>query len=312
MVVGLGLHRPSSAAERAALERLVPWPVYDHTVDDVVTLGEADGVPLTVTRRVAEASRIVTVGVVELHQYAGFSGGHKGVVVGCGGRDTLAALHARDLVCDPRVVVGALEGNPFRDAVDALGEGLGTVELALQALPDGRWVAGPPVAAHRAAAHAQRVWEPTEGTWDTALLRVPAAKAANVYQASRAATYLGLSPDPPLAPGARLVLDAACPEGVGRGAGEQAFAALLASTEAPWTSLLEGPAPRGAGLQRAWMLARLAQRYELVIGGCETAEELRAVGLDAREAPADELAGDHALVVDAPFVRLPQRARASS
>ncbi len=312
MLVGLGLHRPSSERERATLQGDVPWRVHDHDLDDVVDLGTVDGVPLQVTRRVTRFERVVTVGIVELHQYAGFSGGHKGVVVGCGGRDTLAALHARDLVCDPRVVVGKLEGNPFRDAVDALGERLGTVELALQALPDGRWAAGPAMAAHRAAAAAQDVWTREPKTWDTALLRVPTAKAANVYQASRAATYLGLSPAPPLADGARLVLDAACPEGVGRGAGERAFAELLASEAPPWSGLLEGPAPRGAGLQRAWMLARLARRYRLVVAGCQTADELRAVGLEATSAPADEVAGRDALTVEQPFVRLPQRAAASS
>ncbi len=312
MLVGLGLHRPTSPAERATLAKSVDWPILDHDLDDVVDLDQVDGVPLQVTRRVAEAERVLTVGVVELHQYAGFSGGHKGVVVGCGGRDTLAALHRRDLVCDPRVEVGRLSQNPFRDAIDALGERLGTVESALQALPDGRWVAGPPIAAHRAAAEAQDVWTPVSKDYDSVLLRVPTAKAANAYQASRAATYLGLSPAPPLRPGAHLVVDAACPEGVGRGAGEQAFAALLGSTRPPWGQLLSGSAARGAGLQRAWMLARLARRFRLTFAGCQTAAELRSFGLDATEEPAEQVAGERALQVPAPFVSLPQRAVASS
>jgi hypothetical protein len=64
------------------------------------------------------------------------------------------------------------------------------------------------------------------------ILRVPRAKAANFYQASRAATYLALSPSPPLLDGARIVLDAACPDGAGDGSGERAFAHLMAMTAA--------------------------------------------------------------------------------
>ena len=46
-----------------------------------------DGIEV-VARPVAEAPYAIVVGVVELHQYAGVSGGHKAVAVGCGGRQT--------------------------------------------------------------------------------------------------------------------------------------------------------------------------------------------------------------------------------
>ena len=129
-------------------------------------------------------------------------------------------------------------------------------------------------------------------------------------QASRAATYLGLSDDPPLAPGATLFLDAACAEGLGEGDGERAFAAVLAAGATPWGALLDGPAPVGAGTQRAIMLAATLRRFPIVVCGVADPAPLRALGLDASAAPAESLAPADALVVADPFGKLPRFARA--
>lgn len=305
VIVGLGAHRPMTDAELAPLRAVSTWPVLNHDPDACTSLGEVDGVPCLVHPAIAEADAVLAVGKVELHQYAGFSGGHKAVSIGCGGRETLAAMHARDMVCHPDVVVGRLAGNPFRDRVDALGRACG-LGFALQALPDGRWVGGDPEDALRVAAAALDPWRWVDRAYDTCVLRVPRAKAVNAYQASRAPTYLALSPAPPLVDGARLIVDAACPEGVGLGSGERALAEVLRRFAPPWAEVLTGPPPRGAGVQRVFIFARLAQRYRMIFAGCDDPAPLRAVGLDATATPADALAGPDALVVEAPFERLPQ------
>ncbi len=58
--------------------------------------------------------------------------------MGCGGRDTLAALHARELVCHADVEVGRLAGNPFRAAVDAFSHGEPPPPDALANLSEGQ------------------------------------------------------------------------------------------------------------------------------------------------------------------------------
>lgn len=305
VVVGLGLHRKLNDSERAPIEAAGGWPVTDHDPDDCADLGRVGDVPCLVNRTLLAAELVLAVGVVELHQYAGFSGGYKAVAVGCGGRQTLAALHDRALVLHPDVRVGRLAGNPFRERVDALGERIG-LHFALQALPDGRWVGGSPREALAEAAAALDPWEEIDRRYSSVILRVPGAKAANFYQASRAATYLALSDRPPLEPGALLVLDARCPEGAGQGSGERAFAELLSAHPPPWQTVLDGDAPEGAGLQRAFMLARLAQNYRLVVAGCERPQELLALGIDATSLPAEAVAGPGALEIPHPFERLPQ------
>ena len=116
------------------LSHLDGFDLVQHDPDDVVPTAVVDGIPGSVSRVVAEAPYAVAVGVVELHQYAGVSGGHKAVAVGCGGRETISALHHRERVVSPGVEIGRISGNPFRQAVDALGEAAGC-RLALVYVP---------------------------------------------------------------------------------------------------------------------------------------------------------------------------------
>jgi len=298
VVVGLGLHRPMSELELAPL---LPWRPVLHDPDDVVPTATIDGVPGAISRHLLGCDAIVGLGVAELHQYAGLSGGHKGVVVGCGGRATISTLHHRDRVLAPGVRLGRLDGNPFREAVDALGEAAG-VGWSLVWVPAARlWIGGPPRAVLREALSRIDPWEPVSGAVPGAVLRVPPVKASSFYQASRAATYLGLSPSPPVVEGGTLLLEAACPEGLGA---ESGFVAALQREPPPWTGLLTGPPPEGPGAQRAVMIALLARRFRLVIAGCRDPEALRAVGLEATEAPASLPPGW--LEVARPFERIPQ------
>jgi len=298
--VGLGLHRRMTAPERA---RLAAWHPTEHDPDNCCTTAMVDGIPGAVFRPVARLDRAVGIGTVELHQYAGVSGGHKAVSVGCGGRQTLAALHHRDRVTAPGVRVGKVAHNPFRAAVDALGEAAGCTHALVYLPGTGEWGFGEPRALIEAAATRLPAWEPVPRRADTVLLHVPRVKASSLYQASRAATYLALSPHPPLVPGATLRLVAPLPEGLGAEAG---FQAALHAHRPPWDALLTGPPPTGAGAQRAVMLALLARQYRLELWGVDDPQPFLAVGIPAsrRPPPVDT----DQLVVPHPFAVLPQLA----
>lgn len=299
-IVGLGLHRRMAGHE---LPRS-PIPLVQHDPDDVVPTATIDGIPGAVARACAEAEVVLGVGVVELHQYAGFSGGHKAVAVGCGGRATIDALHHRDRVTAPGVALGRLAGNPFRDTIDALGRAARCTWCLLSA--GERWVAGEPGAALAEAAAQLRCWIDVPRRYAQAVVRVRGPKAASFYQASRAYTYLALSDAPPLLPGAPIVLDAPCPESLGLGSGEIAFASILRSTPAPWSALLDGPAPSGGGTQRAIMLALAMRRHPLVLAGLDDPRPFERLGIPVlATAPAD---APGTLVVPSPFTALPRLA----
>ena len=298
VVVGLGLHRRLTAAERAAL---AAWDPVESDPDDAVPTGVVDGIPGEITRAAAAAPVRISVGLCELHQYAGVSGGHKGFAVGCGGRRTVAALHARERVLHPGVRLGQVTGNPFRSAVDALGEAAGC-RHALCFSPGHGWAWGDPKAVVAEAADRLQPWVPVTQDLPGVVLKVPDAKAVSLYQASRAATYLALSPRPPLRPGATLALVARCPEGLGHEAG---FVRALQQSAPPWTSLLAGPEPTGPGAQRAVMLALLAQQARLVVVGPDDPAPFHAVGIETWPAVPDGLGWP---VVEHPFSQVLQRA----
>jgi nickel-dependent lactate racemase len=134
---------------------------------------------------------------------------------------------------------GRIDGNPFQAFARAAAERAG-LRFVLNVVldPYERVVAaaaGAPGAVHdalvpqaRAAAEA-----PVDGVCDVAVLGVAAPKDANLYQASRAITYLALAAAPAVRPGAPLVLAARCPEGAGQGAGERHFLAAMRAGATP-------------------------------------------------------------------------------
>ncbi|NIA20959.1 MAG: DUF2088 domain-containing protein, partial [Anaerolineaceae bacterium] len=83
IIIGTGLHRESTAAERELLvgrEILERIEVFDHRPRDRATLVRvSDWPPVYLNKRFAEADLRIVTGLVEPHFMAGFSGGRKGV-----------------------------------------------------------------------------------------------------------------------------------------------------------------------------------------------------------------------------------------
>jgi len=83
VIIGTGMHRPSTPAERQTLlgdELLKRLEVLDHRADAPDTLTQvSDDPPVRVSRRFLEADFRVVTGYIEPHFMAGYSGGRKGV-----------------------------------------------------------------------------------------------------------------------------------------------------------------------------------------------------------------------------------------
>ena len=293
VVIGLGLHRPMTEAE---LEPIASWNPIQHDPDACAPLTK-NGIQIgEISQAILDAEWSMSIGVVELHQYAGYSGGHKGVAVGCGGRDTILKLHSRASIMSPGVEVGRINGNPFRQRIEELGEAA-RCYLALVYVPAAEcWVFGDPKAVVRAAASLVDPWEPWSSPVDGVRVRVPASKARTLYQASRAATYLSLSPRPVLRAGGTIVLEANLDEGLGS---EEGFRRALTSSSPPWTTFLNDEEPQGAGAQRAVVLALLARQHRLVLC-CNDPRPFRTLGIECVQEPPPWP------IVEDPFNKLPQ------
>ena len=293
VVVGCGLHAPSSEAEKrgllaAADDEALRVVDAQGLESPLAHLGVAGcGAPVHVDRRVADADLVVTVGIVEPHLYAGFSGGVKGVAIGCAGVETIAWTHRPAFIARPGVELGSLDGNPFASALDEIAA-FTALRFAVNVVVDeaGRpaaVAAGDPGAVQRRLAGAHRAaWlRPVPGPFEIAVCGVARPKSASYYQASRAATYLALTARPALSPGGLIVLCADMPEGPGTGPGEANFAALLAAASSPAELVARGlNEPLGPGGQRAWVVARVLERYRIAVVGAADPAALEGLGVD--------------------------------
>ena len=103
-----------------------------------------------VDRRFLEQDVRITLGFVEPHFFAGFSGGPKMVAPGLASLETVLELHSAARLADPRATFGVLAGNPVHDGIAAVAAAV-DVAFALDVTLD---------AAHRITGiHAGRPYE---------------------------------------------------------------------------------------------------------------------------------------------------------
>ena len=246
------------------------------------------GVPFRVNRLVMGADLVLSTGVVEPHQYAGFSGGGKTVAIGCADEATITYTHGPAMLDQPGTRLARLDGNPFQAAVREVARRAGVRFVANAVLDDeGRPVAiayGGPEAVHDhlAAFAAGMVTVGIPAQVDIAVAGVGAPKDANLYQASRAGTYLQYAPTPVVRPGGVLIIPARCQEGAGDGVGERRF--LAAMRDAGGSAAIVARIRRDGilpGEQRAYIVARMLEDVRVAVVGAEDEAMVRSAGMSA-------------------------------
>ena len=290
LLCGIGMHRPSTPEEKVAkLGQAVVdrYRVIDNepqNPDALVDLGTTEsGIPLSVNRVAYEADLLVATGIVEPHQYAGYSGGRKTLAVGAAGEAMIAYTHGPHMVDHPGTRLGRIEGNPFHEAIAEAARRAGLRFIINVVQDDKKRVvhvrAGEPEATFRELVErAKAIYEvPVPQQYDVAIAGVGFPKDTNLYQASRAASYLFFAPTPVVKPGGFLITPAPCGEGAGDGVGEQRF--LKAMQDAPDVrTILEDARRHGypPGQQRAFVMAKVLEQNEAIIVGAEDPELIQS------------------------------------
>lgn len=302
LLCAIGMHRPSTPAEKVAkLGQAVVdrYQVIDNEPQNpsaLVDLGTTEsGIPLSVNRVAYEADLLVATGIVEPHQYAGYSGGRKTLAVGAAGEAMIAYTHGPQMVDHPATRLGRIEGNPFHIAITEAARRAGLRFIVNVVLDDQKRVvlvrAGEPEAAFRElVAFAKEIYEvPVPKQYDVAVAGVGFPKDANLYQASRAASYLFFAPVPVVRPGGVFIIPAPCGEGAGDGVGEQRF--LKAMQEArDVRSILDDARQHGypPGQQRAFVMAKVLEQNDVIFVGSQDPGLVRSAKFQA--APTMEAA----------------------
>ena len=142
-LVGLGLHRTLTPSELSMLRQRTLKPILQHDPDDCCTIDEVEGQTIGVSRHLFESDWILTTGVIETHQYAGVSGGIRALSLDVV-REGLSLDCTQEMVCHPKVQVGKIFHNPFRNEIERLGR-LVPYTLGLMWVPslEERWLGTP-------------------------------------------------------------------------------------------------------------------------------------------------------------------------
>jgi nickel-dependent lactate racemase len=145
----LGTHRPNTPAELDKL--LTPevtrrYRVLNHEPENPAVLVQfgsmRDGAPALINRHLAEADVRSITGFIEPHFFAGFSGGIKGIIPGCGGLQSVMSNHGFKNISDDRATFGVTFGNPLWEELREVALRVGTSFLLNVSLNEQRQITG--------------------------------------------------------------------------------------------------------------------------------------------------------------------------
>lgn len=227
--IATGSHTPMPPEE---FSRVLPaaiienYQVRSHNIDDLdnmIHLGVTSrGTPVWVNKSYYQAKLKITIGDIEPHHFAGFSGGAKTAAIGLAGRETINKNHA--MLTHPDSWIAVYDKNPLRQDINEMGDLIG-IDLSLNAIlnqekqivrtfagrPRAVMLAGIPVAL-------QVCSTPGANKYDLVIASAGGfPKDINFYQAQKALTHASLFAKE----NAPIILVAACPEGTGNRAYEE-------------------------------------------------------------------------------------------
>jgi lactate racemase len=215
----LGIHRPLTECE---MRELVGDNVFDgfrcknHDVNNCVFAGATRrGTPVYANKEILDSDVRICVGAIELHYFAGYSGGYKSLLPGICARQTIEANHK--LMLRPNAASGRLD-SPVRKDIEEAGKLIGcdfVLNVVLNAKKEiVKAVAGDPILAHREGVKVvdSMYIVPIAQLADVVLVSAGGRpKDLNLFQSQKALDNAKYA----LKDGGTIILVAECPEGLG-------------------------------------------------------------------------------------------------
>jgi lactate racemase len=132
ILIATGLHRPNEGEELVEIlgaDLAARYRVENHhgqILEEHTYLGDSPrGVPVWIDSRYVAADLKITVGLIEPHLMAGFSGGRKLICPGIAALETVKVWHGPRFLEDPRADCGILDGNPVHEENTWIGRRAG-------------------------------------------------------------------------------------------------------------------------------------------------------------------------------------------
>jgi lactate racemase len=285
LFIANGTHIPMPPEDYS---RVLPQAIVDsydilsHDCDDqanLVSLGiTSRGTEAWVNRAFYESDLKIVTGNIEPHHFAGFSGGAKTAAIGLGGRTLINKNHA--MLSDEGSTIGEYEQNPLRQDIEEIGDRI-EIDFALNFVLSGEHeitevLFGTPRLVMQAGIPlARRICQvPVPVKYDLVIASAGGhPKDINLYQAQKAMTHASLL----AREGSTIILVAACPEGSGSASYEASMQGMTSHQAVLQKFQKEG---FRVGPHKGYQIARIAQRFGLVLVSNMQPERVRSLLLD--------------------------------
>lgn len=273
ILIGTGLHRHPTKKEIYCnignTANLVK--ISSHDYKNVFYAGRSKrNVPIYLDKKLKTADSIMTVGVVEPHLYAGYSGGVKVVSIGLAGEKTINATHHPRFLDHSGTKICSTKNNPFQDFIQETASIL-PIKYSMNIINDenGKIIKifkGKPVTCFKkAVSYSKKIFEKKlNKQLDVIICGMPGPKSANMYQASRVFNYLVNTKNPAIKNNSIILIKAGLKEGFGKGLGEKRFMEKILKMKNP-DKLIDEIKKGGclAGEHRAYMVAKALKKAKL-------------------------------------------------
>ena len=275
IIFATGIHRPVTEAEKQTLltafiaQRIKTLNHNARDLAQIVRLGETSGgIPVELNRALTEHDRVIIIGGVSFHYFAGFTGGRKLICPGLASSRTISATHKLAFDCRTKtrrenVGTGILDGNEVHEAFVEVARKL-PPSFSISAVTNDQGEAvdlfcGDWISAHRAACETYASRHTIEIAEKRDLVIVSCGgfpHDINMIQAHKALDAAANA----CSDGGTIIFLAKCAEGLGRNDFSSWFDAE--NSRALAEKLCENYQVNG---QTAWNLLRKAEKFNIKI-----------------------------------------------
>lgn len=278
------------------------------------------GIPVTLDSNLKNYDYVISVGVIEPHLYAGYSGGAKTIAIGLAGEATVNATHNIKFLDNPAVAIGSVEGNPFQETLWHVMENSGTgaiFSINIVNNSEGKALkifSGPVTNVFsKGIEFARMVFEvKVREEADIVVCGIGRPKDANLYQASRAINYVLNVDKPVVRKGGVVIVAAELRDGIGDSIAENIFYRELKNITSP-ANFVSHVKMNGciAGEHRAYMVAKALLDYNIVFVTKEKMPFMEGLPFKCFNSPADALNFAKSIVGKEPKIYVIPRALAT-
>ena len=296
ILIASGMHKKmtdNEKIEKYGKKVFENYKIIDHDANDeknLVSLGKTNnGFDVKLSKTAIDSDFIISLGVVEPHQFAGYSGGYKTVSIGIANDSTISRTHSAEILKKTKITVGQIEDNPIQEEIVEIGKKSWLNFIVNVILGNSNEIlaieSGAPLETHRNLIKKIRQFNEVslKKSYDIVICGVGYPRDSNLYQATRAASYLYFAKKPIINSGGYIIIPAPCPEGAGDGIGEKRFFSMLKNYSLE--DILNLDRTFQAGEQRSYFIAEVLKNCKIIIVGSNFPEIIK----DAKMIPAENM-----------------------